>query len=314
MHFVLSKPVKDFNYEIGNALRFIHNIYDAEEKLPKKSELDPSSPMEAKVLDWFKNTPFYLENKKDIELKAQFPIGETFKQLYADYNHPKFVSDFLVIYNSGNEYRNAVIEYDGLKDHFDNQELITDGNYEDYYTIEHEERQKALETYGVNFIRLNKFNITDNPVKYLDQKLKETFSKKSQINLSQFKIQESIQKTLEGEKKYCDRCKKLKDLKEFKDENLRSGIGIVCLTCKGGKSRPSKKRTTSTKEFRQKNVKYSWEIGKEYNIKYVNGSGWSSERKIKVKSIEDKYVKAYDSQTNENRTFRKDRIKSSELI
>ena len=95
---------------------------------------------------------------------------------------------------------------------------------------------------------------------------------------------------------------------------MRSGIGIVCLTCKGGKSRPSKKRTTSTKEFRQKNVKYSWEIGKEYNIKYVNGSGWSSERKIKVKSIEDKYVKAYDSQTNENRTFRKDRIKSSELI
>ena len=315
MHFVLSKPLKDLTGEIGNALRFIHNIYDAEEKLPKKSELDPNSPMEAKVLDWFKNTPFYLENKKDIELKAQFPIGETFKQLYADYNHPKFVSDFLVIYNLGNEYRNAIIEYDGLKDHFDNQELITDGNYEDYYTIEHEERQKALETYGVNFIRLNKFNITDNPVKYLDQKLKETFSKKSQINLSQFKIQESIQKTLEGEKKYCDRCKQLKDLKEFKDDSLRSGIGIVCLTCKGGKSRSSKKRTTSnTKAFKSSNVKHSLEVNKEYRIKYSNASDWATERIIKVRSVDDKYVKAYCNQTRENRTFRRDRIKSSEFL
>ena len=314
MYFVLSKHPKDFNGEIGNAIRFIHNIYETEEKLPKKSELDPNSPMEEKVLNWFKNTPFYLENKKDIELKAQFPIGETFRQLYPDYQHPKFVADFLVIYKSGDESRNAVIEYDGLKDHFDNSELITDSNYEDYYTIEHEERQKTLETYGVNFIRLNKFNITDNPTKYLDKKLKETFSKKNKVNLSQFKIQESIQKTKDGEKKYCDKCKQLKDLEEFKDSNLRSGIGIVCLSCKGGKSRKTKRRVSATQTFKESKVKYSWEAGKEYNIKYVNGSGWASERKIKVKSVDHKYVKAYDNQTNENRTFRKDRITSSELV
>lgn len=314
MYFVLSKHPKDFNGEIGNAIRFIHNIYETEEKLPKKSELDPNSPMEEKVLNWFKNTPFYLENKKDIELKAQFPIGETFRQLYPDYQHPKFVADFLVIYKSGDESRNAVIEYDGLKDHFDNSELITDSNYEDYYTIEHEERQKTLETYGVNFIRLNKFNITDNPTKYLDKKLKETFSKKNKVNLSQFKIQESIQKTKDGEKKYCDKCKQLKDLEEFKDSNLRSGIGIVCLSCKGGKSRKTKRRVSATQTFKESKVKYSWEAGKEYNIKYVNGSGWASARKIKVKSVDHKYVKAYDNQTNENRTFRKDRITSSELV
>jgi superfamily I DNA and/or RNA helicase len=314
MFFVLSKHPKDFNGEIGNAIRFIHNIYDTEEKLPKKSELDPNSPMEEKVLNWFKNTPFYLENKKDIELKAQFPIGETFRQLYPDYQHPKFVADFLVIYKSGDESRNAIIEYDGLKDHFDNSELITDTNYEDYYTIEHEERQKALETYGVNFIRLNKFNITNNPIKHLDKKLKETFAKKNRINLSQFKIQESIQKTKDGEKKYCDKCKQLKDLDEFKDKNLRSGIGIVCLNCKGGKSRKFKRRVSTTQSFKETKVKYSWIAGKEYNIKYVNGSGWASERKIKVKSVDLKYVKAYDNQSNENRTFRKDRITSSELV
>ena len=58
MVFVLSKKPDEFNNEIGNAIRFIHNIYDSEEKLPSKSQLDPSSPMEAKVLDWFKQTHF----------------------------------------------------------------------------------------------------------------------------------------------------------------------------------------------------------------------------------------------------------------
>ena len=127
MVFVLSKKPDDYNNEIGNAIRFIHNIYDSEEKLPKKSQLDPKSPMEAKVLDWFKQTSFYLENKDKIEVKSQFPIGEYFKQLYTEYNHPKFVVDFLVIFNS-NGKTNSVIKYDGLKEHFENTDLITDGS------------------------------------------------------------------------------------------------------------------------------------------------------------------------------------------
>jgi hypothetical protein len=31
------------------------------------------------------------------------------------------------------------------------------------------------------------------------------------------------------------------------------------------------------------------EVDKEYFIEYINASGWLSERKIKVKSIDDKY-------------------------
>ena len=52
-------------------------------------------------------------------------------------------------------------------------------------------------------------------------------------------------------------------------------------------------------------------MGKEYKISYENASGWASERNIKVKIIESKYLKAYDSHTHEQRTFRKDRIKKS---
>ena len=66
--------------------------------------------------------------------------------------------------------------------HFDNKELVTDTNYEDYYTVDHEERQKILESYGVIFIRLNKFVIKENPIKYLDKQLKQTFSKKSNLS------------------------------------------------------------------------------------------------------------------------------------
>ena len=310
MVFVLSKKPDDFNKEIGNAIRFIHNIYDSEEKLPKKTQLDPKSPMEVKVLDWFKQTSFYLENKDKIEVKSQFPIGEYFKQLYMEYNHPKFVVDFLVIYNSDGKTKQSVIEYDGLKDHFENTDLITDSNYEDYYTVEHEERQKTLETYGVNFIRLNRFNISDNPVKYLDQKLKETFKKNGKINTSQYKIQESIQKTNDGEKKYCDRCKKLKDLKSFKDSSLSSGIGIVCMSCK---KNPGKKRRAvpTRQEYKQSNVKFKWQADKTYNIDYTAASGYQTSRKIRIISIDSKYLRTYDYKTGENRTFRKDRIQNS---
>ena len=310
MVFVLSKKPDDFNKEIGNAIRFIHNIYDSEEKLPKKTQLDTKSPMEVKVLDWFKQTSFYLENKDKIEVKSQFPIGEYFKQLYMEYNHPKFVVDFLVIYNSDGKTKQSVIEYDGLKEHFENTDLITDSNYEDYYTVEHEERQKTLETYGVNFIRLNRFNISDNPVKYLDQKLKETFKKNGKINTSQYKIQESIQKTNDGEKKYCDRCKKLKDLKSFKDSSLSSGIGIVCMSCK---KNPGKKRRAAPtrQEYKQSNVKFKWQADKTYNIDYTAASGYQTSRKIRIISIDSKYLRTYDYKTGENRTFRKDRIQNS---
>ena len=320
MYFVLSKPVDEFKNEIGNALRFINNIWSSKEKLPNEKDLDPKSPMEKEVLQWFKQSSFYLENKNKIELKSQFPIGDYFKQIYPDYHHPKFVVDFLVIYrDENNEEKKVVIEYDGLKEHFDNKELVTDSNYEDYYTVDHEERQKILESYGVIFIRLNKFVIKENPIKYLDKQLKQTFSKRTAINISQHKkdiadlIEETIKKTKDGKTKHCDKCKEYKPIADFKDPNLRSGIGIVCVNCKGGFSRKSRKKNVSKKEFKSKDVRFKWQEGKEYKISYVNASGWASQRTVKIRSIDNKFIHTYDYQTNENRTFRKDRVKESKL-
>ena len=311
MHIIHSRKLDDIDGEIGKALRFIKNI-SSDEKIAKEKDVDPKSPMEKKVIGWFKQTSFYLENKKDIELKAQFPIGEYLQQLDPDYGHPKFVSDFLVNFSNDKESNQVIIEYDGLKDHFDNQELITDENFDEFYTNDHYEREKALETYGYKFIRLNKFNIQPDPVKFLDKKLKDIFSKKDKLNLSQYKILETVQKTKDGEKKYCDRCKKLKDLVDFKDKSLRSGIGLVCAACKGisGTSR-RKRRSSGRADFKKSNVKFTWKVGKEYRINYENATGWTSERNITIKEIETKLLKAYDSISHEQRSFRKDRIKKS---
>ena len=60
-------------------------------------------------------------------------------------------------------------------------------------------RKRKLETYGYKFIRLNKFNVQPDPVKFLDKNL-EKFFKKRQTYLSQYKILETVQKTKEGEK------------------------------------------------------------------------------------------------------------------
>ena len=314
MHIIHSRPLDKIDGEIGNALRFIKNL-SAEEKLPSKEDLDPNSPMEIKVLEWFKKTNFYLENKKDVELKAQFEIGKYLKQLDADYNHPSFVTDFLVIFATDEGPKQVIIEYDGLKDHFDNQELVTDTNFDEFYTTEHYEREKALETYGYNFIRLNKFNTSDDPVKFLDKKLKEVFSKKEKLNLSQFKILESVAKSKQGEEKFCERCNKQKSLNEFRDKTLRTGLGVVCRACKGiSGPTPKGKIQKDANKFNKSAVKYKLEEGCSYQISYVNASGWASKREITVKSVDQKFVKAYDSNTHENRTFRKDRIKDSKKL
>lgn len=304
MHIIVSKPLDKIDGEIGNALRFIKNL-TSEDKLPTSKDVDPNSPMEKKVIDWFKQTSFYMENKKDLEMRAQFPLGETLKQLDPDYGHPKFVVDFLVIFSNPSGNKNVIIEYDGLKDHFESQELVTDGNFEDFYSTNHYEREKALETYGYNFIRLNKFNTADDPVKFLDQKLKEAFKSSSRLNLSQIKTIETFQKTKEGEMKHCERCSTSKPREDFYDKSLSSGIGVVCRSCKGLRGQILKQPKNKTKGL---NKKIKLEEGKTYSVSYVNLKGESRDRDLTIKSITGDHLKAYDSLTNEVRHFNLKRL------
>lgn len=134
--------------------------------------------MEIKVKEWFYQTDFYKQNgAENIQIEAQYEIGKLFKQLDPSYNHPSFRVDFHLLYKNKenrNREHKIVIEYDGFKEHFiDAGEEINESNYMEHYNPSDIERQKIIEGYGYKFLRINKFNIGENPIETLDKRLKE---------------------------------------------------------------------------------------------------------------------------------------------
>lgn len=174
VHFILSKPIEEFQGEIRNAL--LH--YQNELKIGKKrifKKLD--SKMEYKIDKIFHNTKFYKENKEKIEFIPQFELGKYLKQLNKDYNHPNYKVDFLLIING----LKIVIEYDGFKEHFVEREEVNESNYKYYMKDDDIYRQKVLEGYGYKFLRINRFNIGDNPIETLDNRLQDLVKKNFKI-------------------------------------------------------------------------------------------------------------------------------------
>jgi len=231
MWFVMSKDPSEVDGEIGNAIRHFYNIHNTKEQLPKETELDLKSPMEKKVLKWIINTDFYLKYKNDLTLKAQFPIGDYLKQLDPKYSHPGYKTDFLLSSTIDGKKHNIVIEYDGFDYHFKKDELIDAFNFEDFYTEEHMERQRALEAYGYKFIRLNRFNCSDDPVNFLNKALFQATEKKN-INKIRDYIVQSAKSIALKESKFCPTCKKVKPLNDFRDESLKTKYGNVCNSCR----------------------------------------------------------------------------------
>ena len=235
MHFVLSKDPEKFNNEIGNAIRHYYKIYNSKENLPGEKNLDPSSPKEKEVLGWIRNSDFYKKYQKDIIVEAQFPIGDYLKQLDRNYSHPSYKTDFLLSVKIDNVKNNIIIEYDGFDFHFKKGHLIDEFNFEDYYTEEHMERQRALEAYGYKFIRLNRFNCSDDPVSFLSKALFDACK-----NNSNNTIRERIIKTAKSmaskDSRYCKTCEKVKELEDFRDESLKTKYGNVCNSCRKPRS------------------------------------------------------------------------------
>ncbi|MCA9466374.1 MAG: hypothetical protein KC643_13160 [Nitrospira sp.] len=173
MHFILSKPVEDFKGSIGVALLHFRNELEENKKLPEAQDTDPNSPMEPKVLEWLKNTYFVQNNKSSIEIRAQFPIGEYLKQIDRSYEHPKYRTDFFLLFkNKNGQEIKIIIEYDGFH-HFRKEQDNSIWSNQAYYSDEDIEREKTLESYGYKFLRLNRFNIGKDPVETLDRRLAE---------------------------------------------------------------------------------------------------------------------------------------------
>ena len=233
IHFVLSKPIDEFNGSIGEALRHYQNELEEAKKERSASETDARSGMEPEVLNWFYQTKFWKSNSKKIDFIPGFEIGKYLKQLDPTYTHPMYKVDFLLVFkpDNGRELK-IVIEYDGFYEHFKGNNLVNATNYQDYLTEDDIYRQKVLESYGYKFVRINKFNSGSDPVDTLNERLIQLTTPEVKQDPLMFRIHETIENLQNGDLKLCPKCKDLRTPDEFKDSNLSSGYGRFCSTCK----------------------------------------------------------------------------------
>ena len=180
---VLSKPVMEYRDEIGTAIKHYYRKLEDIKKGPDVDDVDKNSPMEAKVLNWIRETNFYKNNSENIDLQAQFPVGEYLKQIEKYYSHPKYKTDFLLSYKDKDEkYHQIIIEYDGFEYHFRNKEMVNELNYNHYYNEDDVYREKVLEGYGYTFLRINRFNLGKEPIVTLNERIEKIVQKKSPMN------------------------------------------------------------------------------------------------------------------------------------
>lgn len=252
MHFVLSKPIEEFSGAIGQALRHYSAELRNAGKLPENTDVDSRSPMEAKVLEWIKNTAFFQKNSDGIELKAQFPIGDYLKQLDPRYDHPAYRVDFLLLYRNGeNRQHSIIIEYDGFNEHFGHfmQNADVDAfNYDSYYTAAHVEREKVLEGYGYKFLRINRFNLGEDPVSTLNERLLNLTMPRPKLTFAKV-VHRLVESQEAGRTKECPRCGKLLPIDAFADSSLTTGVGRICNECKARsrtRTGPARKMKTQT--------------------------------------------------------------------
>jgi hypothetical protein len=184
MHFFLSKPITEFAGSIGEALQHYQRTFEDAKMLPTTDSTDSRSPMEKKVLHWIQETPFFKSNKSAIELHTQFPLGEYIKQLDKRYKHPSFVVDFLLIFTDAEKKAHKIVlEYDGFEHHFQDFSEVNEFNYGEYHTEKHVYREKVLESYGYNFLRINRFNVGKDPVATLSARLDTLVKKKTSATM-----------------------------------------------------------------------------------------------------------------------------------
>jgi hypothetical protein len=234
-----SKPLNAFKGAISEALLHFENTLNSARTAPTSSDVDPMSPMEARVLGWLQQVPALEELEDQVEVDAQFEIGAYLKQLDPTYGHPNYKVDFLIKITGNTSAIQIIVEYDGFKEHFTNLDDVDASNYEHYMKPKDIERQKVLEGYGYKFLRINRFNIGEDPVLTLDERLRRLI-KSIDVERGLPRLIEEYQKRQSelksGDSKVCSNCKKVKPKKDFFDKKLKKGkggYGRVCRECKG---------------------------------------------------------------------------------
>lgn len=234
--FVISKPIAEFKGSIGRVLNHYNNLLlkgDVSADLT-----DQNSPMEAKVLDWIQKTQFYQMHRENVEILPQFPIGEYLRQLDPTYKHPAWRVDFLLTYVSDGGLASIVVEYDGFEHHFQKGKEVNVGSHERYMLESDIERQLTLESYGYRFLRINRFNLGDDPVATLSGRLIRLIESLDGANevVAVQEMQALAGGLASKELKPCAKCGGIKPQSAFFDPALGAGsgsVGRICMICKG---------------------------------------------------------------------------------
>lgn len=233
--FVVSKPIESFKGTVGRVLNHYNNLLQKGD-IPVDLT-DQNSPMEAKVLDWLQKTEFFQKYRDNLDILPQFPIGDYLRQLDPTYKHPSWRVDFLVTYSSERGSARIVIEYDGFEFHFQKGKEVNVGSHERYMLEADIERQLTLESYGYRFLRINRFNLGDDPVVTLSDRLCrliETLDDENEVQAVE-EMQALAGGLASKELKPCTKCNGIKAQKDFFDPSLKGGIGAigrVCMDCK----------------------------------------------------------------------------------
>jgi len=235
IHIVVSKPIEEFRGAIRDALQHYCTALECAKAEPLPDSVDSASPMEREVLNWLTQTDFYQSNvgSGSVMLETQFPMGEYLKQLDPMYDHPNYRVDFLLTYRQADatEHR-IIIEYDGFKEHFDANPDVNQFNYWSYYSEDDLYREKVIESYGYKFVRINKFNAGNDPIATLDDRLKRIVSASSEGQEFLGQLQKAVNGLGDGSMRQCPRCGDIKPLGDFRDPNLQTGSGRICMKCK----------------------------------------------------------------------------------
>jgi len=239
---VHSKPLEQYSSSLRVALLHYRNELDRAKAMPGEEDIDASSPMERKVLHWLSQVPLIRDLDGDCEIIAQFEIGKYLKQLDPSYHHPEYRVDFLIRMALDDHRYQMVLEYDGFEFHFEKgvpAGAINSSTWRTYLTPDDLEREKVLESFGVQMVRLNRFNLGEDPVATIDRLLRERLN--GMLNGGEphdlvAKLAEragEIEKGLKtGEYKRCKKCDRDLPVEMFEDVTTKSGMSRYCQDCK----------------------------------------------------------------------------------
>jgi very-short-patch-repair endonuclease len=207
--------------------------------------------MERKVLNWLQQLPVLDELSEQVELDAQFELGAYLKQIDPAYSYPKYKVDFLLKIAGKRKSMQIIIEYDGFKEHFTDQDEVHEYNYEHYMRSEDVERQKILESYGYKFLRINRFNLGKDPIATLDKRIRALIADMDLEYSPPDFIEEHIDRINDlerGEAKVCPECNHIRSKQMYFDpqlQNGKGGIGRICMECKGVSAKELRSKVTS---------------------------------------------------------------------